>query len=361
MKKIFFLLTFCSIFYGNVFSQISFNEVKIKKSNVDFIQDNINIQNRLNIFIPKTNDSKLLISDEENDMMRSRRRSRGRSRGGSSDGGIYAYFGLGYGLGQNSENIDGVSIKNDSTMNILGMDITIPTSEEQVSVSMGKGLCINWGLGFMVNSNFGFELGMSYLIGGKSTGTHTNVNISTTTFPVTTTTVDEKIFSANMFRINPSIIISSGMEGINPYAKFGMILGFGSYKMEENNTSTAFYSMTDTTITSKTASSRTFDGGIAIGFNAAIGCAFEINSNLSFFGEVNLVSLSYAPTKSELNSYTVDGVDQLSTMSVSQKQIEYYEILKPNTALTQDMPSPALKKSISFGSIGLNLGLRISF
>ena len=339
---------------NSTFSQMSFNGNASQKSAFDLTGKKMNMLNN------NFSDSKILITTEENDMTAKRRRS-SRSRGSSSDGGLYAYFGVGYGLGQNTENIDGFSIKKDSTINILQTKIDIPSSDEQITVSMGKGICINWGLGYMVNGNFGFELGMSYLIGAKTTGNHTNIDVSDNTFPITTTTENERTYSANMFRINPSIIISSGMEGINPYAKFGMIFGFASINREENNSSSAFYSSTDTTIITKTALTMKADGGVAIGFSAAFGCNFVINSNLSFFGEFNLVSLSYAPTKSEITSYSVDGEDILSKMTVAQKQIEYYDILIPNSTQTKDMPSQALKKSISFGSIGLNIGMKISF
>lgn len=339
---------------NNTFSQMSFTGNSSHQSTFDLSGKKVNSLNN------KFSDSKILISTEEKDMMAKRRRS-SRSRGSSSDGGFYAFLGAGYGLGQNTENLDGFSIKKDTTIHILQTKIDILSSDEQINLSMGKGICINWGLGIMVNGNLGFELGMSYLIGAKTTGIHTNIDVSDNTFPITTTAENERTYSANMFRINPSIIISSGMEGINPYAKFGMIFGFASINREDNNTSSAFYSSSDTTIITKTALTMKADGGVAIGFSAAFGCNFMINSNLSFFGEFNLVSLSYAPTKSEITSYSVDGEDILSNMTIAQKQIEYYDILKPNSTQTKDMPSQLLKKSISLGSIGLNIGMKINF
>jgi hypothetical protein len=355
MKKIYLLLFLGVFIINNTFSQMSFTGNPSQKSAFDLTEKKVNTLNN------NFSNSKILITTEEKDMMAKRRRSSRSRGGGSSDGGFYAFFGAGYGLGQNTENLDGFSIKKDTTIHILQTKLDILSSDEQINLSMGKGICINWGLGYMINGNFGFELGMSYLIGAKTTGTHTNIDVSDNTFPITTTSENERTYSANMFKINPSIIISSGMEGINPYAKFGMIFGFASINREDNNSSSAFYSSSDTTIITKTALTMKADGGVAIGFSAAFGCNFMINSNLSFFGEFNLVSLTYAPTKSEYTSYSIDSEDILSNMTIAQKQIEYYDILKPNSTQTKDMPSQALKKSISFGSIGLNIGMKISF
>ena len=38
--------------------------------------------------------------------------------------------------------------------------------------------------------------------------------------------------SSRMLRINPTLVIASGLEKINPYAKFGFIIGSGAARVE---------------------------------------------------------------------------------------------------------------------------------
>jgi hypothetical protein len=67
------------------------------------------------------------------------------------------------------------------------------------------------------------------------------------------------------------MVISSGMDKINPYAKFGAIIGVGSFDMTEILT----YTIYSTTTVEKTITN--FNGGIALGLTASIGTSYNIN------------------------------------------------------------------------------------
>ena len=77
---------------------------------------------------------------------------------------------------------------------------------EQVKVSLGKGFNIGGTFGYMFNENIGADLGLTFLMGGKSKAKDEYVGGTT-----------DYTLSAKMVRINPSLIIASGLKGINPY------------------------------------------------------------------------------------------------------------------------------------------------
>ena len=240
MKKILFLICL-GIFVANTgFSQMSFTGNALKKSSFDLTEKKAIILNN------NFSDSKILIATEENDLTAKRRRSsrgKGRGRDGSSEGGVYVSFGLGYGLGLGSQNVTNFTDETNTFVDTSTVFLppTSNSTEDQINVSLGKGLCINAALGYMINGSFGFEVGMSYLMGAKNTATKTTSQINNSTIIKNENTYT---YQANMFRLNPSVVIASGMEGVNPYAKFGMTIGFGSFTADQttNNTTKSLIS-----------------------------------------------------------------------------------------------------------------------
>jgi len=249
--------------------------------------------------------------------------------------GAYVNINAGYGASMSSQNLDYFDFYNYTTT-------SNSRTSEQVYVSLGKGLNFGGAFGYMFNENFGAELGFSYLLGGKSTAKY-YYDGGTTDYTL----------SSTMLRINPSLVISSGLEGVNPYAKFGLVIGTGSvnYEIEDNDDGDILKTKLK------------MDGGLALGLNAAIGANFTLSENMSLFGEINMINMSYAPTKGELTEATYNGADELPELTTSEREIEYvdsYTISYINPPAESE-PSKELKQKLPFGSFGLNFGLRISF
>ena len=104
------------------------------------------------------------------------------------------------------------------------------------------------------------------------------------------------------------------------------------------------------------------DGGMPIGFRASIGTLYKLNEKLSLFGEINLVSLEYAPNKGSITDSTKNGTSNLSTLTVKDKEIEFVDNFVDTSAPSN--PNVSSKYPIiafSFSSIGLNLGLQYQF
>lgn len=254
----------------------------------------------------------------------------------------YAYFhiGGGYGLPSSPINSEGFSNLTDD-----GNTFT----NEQIKLSLGKGINLNGAFGYMFNDNFGAELGVNYLM--SSAWEAKSTEISGTSFSdVTVNTID-----ASMTRINPMFVLQSESSTITPYAKLGMVIGFGSIKNTISSTQKSFGNEL------KIAGEVELSGGIGIGFNAAIGANFEIGDNMFLFGELAFVNMSYSPTNGEFTKFSVNGEDNLSDMDVSDKKVVFVDSYEQSGTQPSTEPSKDLKQKIPFGSVGLNIGFRMTF
>ena len=245
----------------------------------------------------------------------------------------YVSINTGYGVNMSSQNLDYFDLYNRTST-------TTSSTREQVYVSLGKGINFGGAFGYTFNENIGAELGISYLLGGKSTAKYVYEDGTT-----------DYTLSSNMLRINPSLVISSGLDGVNPYAKFGLVIGTGSvnYEYEDNDFGDIYKEKLK------------MDGGLAMGLNAAIGANFTLTDNMSLFGEINMINMSYAPTRGEVTEATENGADELPDMTTSEKEIEFVDKVNYNNSPPESQPSKELKQKLPFGSFGLNFGLRIVF
>ncbi|MFC1731932.1 outer membrane beta-barrel protein, partial [candidate division KSB1 bacterium] len=247
--------------------------------------------------------------------------------------GTYFNINGGYGFKKSSQNIDYYEFYNYT----VG---TNSTTREQIKVSLGKGINVGGTLGHMFTENIGAELGISYLFGGKSKAEDQWVGGKA-----------DYTLKSKMLRFNPSIVIASGRDGINPYAKFGLIIGTGSilYKYEENSGGNVL------------KYKQKLKGGLALGCTAGLGAIYSLSDLMSFFAEINMVNLSYAPKKGEITEATNNGTDLLPTATTKEKEVEFVDeyTTDNNTPLPDSQPDKHLKTRFPFGSIGINVGLII--
>jgi hypothetical protein len=257
--------------------------------------------------------------------------------------GAYVHVNAGLAFPMSSQSLDILDFNNYES-NSTGTSST--TTSEQVSVSLGKGLNIGGAFGYMFNEHIGAELGLSYLIGGKSEATESYIS------PSSNSTYNYTL-SSKMLRIMPSLVIAAGGDKINPYAKFGVVIGSGSVLYETNSNSDGDISVDNFV----------FSGGMALGLTSALGAQLNLSDNMSLFGEVNMINMSYAPTKGEYTVSTYNGIDQLATMTTNEKEVEFVDSYTYNSAspTPDSQPDQDLKIRLPFGSLGINVGLKISF
>ena len=210
---------------------------------------------------------------------------------------------------------------------------------EVVDVNLGKGLNFGATVGYMFNDRFGAELEVDYLLGSETEAKQTELSGDY---------ASQKLYS-RMLQIKPTFVLSGGYTTINPYAKFGAIIGSG--KVIEEYTQYDGTDLYEAEVEAK--------GGIAFGFHAGLGMSFGLTSNLSLFGELNMNNLNYAPKEGEMTKYTRNGVDELATLDISQKEYEYTENPTMGSG-GPSQPTKAPKTSYNYGTLGLNIGLKYS-
>ncbi len=221
---------------------------------------------------------------------------------------------------------------------------------ESVKGSYGQGTNFGLKLGYMINSNFGFDLNTSYLISSKFESSDSykytydwgeNVEGST-----------DRLDQAKMLRFNPSFIMSMGNEKISPFTKIGVVFGIGSVEQNfESSGSDGVYKYT-----------RLLNGGLSIGASAEIGLKLKLTEKLSFVGAVNFLAMNYAPKKGEYTSVTYNGMDMLDLLQTSDKEVEFVDgySVSNSDPDNSNQPSKELKMYMPFSSVGLNVGIRFS-
>lgn len=219
-------------------------------------------------------------------------------------------------------------------------------NEKVIHMSFGKGLNFDYAFGGMFSKYVGVELGLSYLMGlkTKSESSYFSQYYGSGTYSTEV--------SAQMFRIIPAVVITPGLENINPYARVGMVIGLGSIFINEED----YYDGEMMTRETK------LNGGVALGLNTAAGVQFNINNIISFYVELNIVSMSYAPSKGEITLYELNGMDRLYTLTTRERETEFVDELTYNYNYDppENQPDENLEMKFPFSSFGSSFGVIIS-
>ncbi len=242
--------------------------------------------------------------------------------------GAYVSANLGFGFPMSSQAVEGY-VNETSGSN--------STTQEQIFLSFGKGLNFGGTFGYMFNKNVGAELGISYLMGGKTKATDDYSNGKT-----------DYSFSGKMLRFVPALVVTAGSEGLNPYARFGFVIGKASLKqvIEDNDDGDIMKGKLK------------YSGGMSFGVNAAAGVMFALGDKMSFFAELNSMNMSYSPKKAEWTELTYNGKDMLPNLTTSEKEVEFVdEITYSSSGSPNSEPHKELKRKMPFGSIGINFGV----
>ncbi len=248
--------------------------------------------------------------------------------------GAYVNVGAGYGM----------SLASTSFGENATYPASSPSTHEGVKGSLGKGLNLGAGFGFMFNENVGAELGLNYLMGGKIESTTTDNRLT----PATVYKVSQK---ATMLRIIPSVVVSVGDGGAKPYAKVGLVLGMAGKITDDYNRTQG---------SNVTVETEEYTGGMAMGFASAFGVKIG-TGKMSFFAELGIIAQSWAPTKSVRTKYTIDGVDQLIGKPTSYMETNYVDSYTEPTTINTGSPKEKIKTYNPMSSVGVNVGLNISF
>jgi opacity protein-like surface antigen len=257
---------------------------------------------------------------------------------------FYARLGVGMGFG-----LSYYGPSWDETINGNISDVS-----ESKSGSLGTGLNINLGLGYMFSKYLGVDLGFNEFIGF---GVKTKYSQTQTGF---SQQWDDK-YVGRSFQIIPALVITPGFEKLNPYGRFGLIIGV----INQTNYS---YTNTQTSIPDAKASNTTVEkykdkdyGGISLGFAAALGADFNLSKNFTVYAEINLNGVNYSPKKGKVVEWTRDGVDQKPLLTTKDLEWEYVKKLDDKVNIPSDSPNQYLKESALLTNAGISIGAKFRF
>ncbi|NNJ55103.1 MAG: outer membrane beta-barrel protein [Bacteroidia bacterium] len=225
-----------------------------------------------------------------------------------------------------------------------------------LSYSLGEGLNLGGALGYMVNENLGFEVGVNYTKSKSFEGSY-KAEETSPDYDYNYLYEDKSYVQSTMTRITPAVIYQVNNNKASPYAKFGLAIGMGSItftetESEEENDGTDNYKSSGSYVAKAS-------GGISIGFNSTLGVALPVSKNISVFGEVSITNLSFAPNEREVTEAKWDGEDYLSDLSVNDKNTEYVDEYTTGT-YNEDVPRTELKQPYAFSNAAVNIGVKFS-
>jgi len=161
--------------------------------------------------------------------------------------------------------------------------------------------------------------------------------------------------NGQMFQITPEICISLGLKKFNPYSRIGIIVGIlPSIKQTVDMEGDFGNSITRTNAIVK------MKGGIALGVMVAAGLEISLGNKLSFFGELDFSQISYVPRKGKFTKFDIDGEDQLSDMTTSEKEMKFVKKIDNTQTQPNYEPTEVLQSNFPFSHIGLNIGVKIT-
>jgi hypothetical protein len=209
--------------------------------------------------------------------------------------------------------------------------------------SYGSGLRLEAGFIHALNTRLNLEMDFTYLSGKSINFLYANNG-----------TTQNQNNSSRFYEISPMLRVNLGGSKVKPYAAIGPVFGLG--------TVTANYVITTSGTINSREFQRQYSGSLAIGAKSVVG-ALLTQGSFIFYAQMTLIAMNYSPSKSEYTKYIVNGTDQLSMLTIRQKQTVYENSVTTTNNSSPDptKPSEALKFYFPFSSISLNVGVMFKF
>jgi Outer membrane protein beta-barrel domain len=257
-------------------------------------------------------------------------------------------------------------------------------SENQSEVTFGtggEGLTGNLTFGYFFNKHVGAELGISHF------SSKTSLVQETDALPFSENYRIYARFEAqsDQIRVMPSIVVRGGDKGVQPYARFGLLLPvYGQVNIKNDVIYDAGYKLTkfeNGEQISKQTNNIVFNGAFSLGYNSAFGVHIPLSDHTSVNFEAELLTLGIRGGKSKVvASHTVstdyatqkvilDSEDvSLGFPKVYDQEVEYVDEINSESNVQSagynynpDKPRNELRRVSSYTSLGVYMGLRYTF
>ena len=282
--------------------------------------------------------------------------------GNANAQGFYAELSGGYGWGL-GENQLGVESYTDVTLNSSGMPVFGDGSYDRaINGTMGTGLNITVSPGYMITKNLGIEIGINYFKGSE-TRISENSNPDPDHIDHSKTTA-----YSNQVRLIPSLVFNTGGdEGFYGFAKLGLLLpitGSTTGNME------GYEYQTDGSLLKSEVETKT-EGKFSLGFRGSVGVGYKISDLISVNLEGFYTALHVQAKKRVMESYTVNGTDQIADAKTIQTETVYVDELNGSSNnpsyisnpsdLDVDSPLEEMMAPTNFSQLGFQIGVKFSF
>jgi hypothetical protein len=211
------------------------------------------------------------------------------------------------------------------------------------SVSFYQGKSADATLGYKITNQIGVEVNYSN-------------NTSESFYKNWLTTSDKQTsdISVRNWKINPSVVFFIPIKKFELYSKMGVSFGKG---ILTNHMRYTEFGGDDYDYTREISLKQ------SLGTNAAIGCNYAVFNHLSINCELLTSTASLITQKGTLTKYYMNGVDELSTLSIRNKEMVFKNQYYYNPAAPVDENSPRLANEDHYSLTGITfkLGIKYSF
>jgi long-subunit fatty acid transport protein len=212
-------------------------------------------------------------------------------------------------------------------------------------VGIGNGFCAAVGFGYWFSKYVGVEVAVNHFLGLPVEG-------DSVVHLMGATQANVKV-AGSLLSVIPSVVISAGLDKINPYARFGLLVGvwprITTQYTQENSTVNPPTSLTI---------NNQYYGGLSLGYQAAGGVTFSMSKLISLFAELQFSHSTWSPSYSEITKYDVNGEDKLSTLLPYQKQVNFVDKKYITGTVDMSQPKEELRKTIPFSTAAIMFGIK---
>lgn len=224
----------------------------------------------------------------------------------------------------------------------FGYSNTTSTSVTGVYGSWGQGLAFGLALDYKFCPCFTLELGGRYWDGAQVSNSDVSSGAS-----------DVLDANLNLFVLSLGDYYDFCCDGsFDPYLGFGVDMGVGgSIKSTE----------TTTTLGVSEVGTATTTASLPIGGYAEFGAKYHLSSHLSIFGELRYDALSLVANKKVVNSFSVNGVSQLSNLPLEETETDYVKSIPSSYSPSPTSPTQAIAPVAPASAWGINIGIVYNF
>ena len=243
----------------------------------------------------------------------------------------------------------------------LGTDLLVTESgeftEKNITGTFGSGIPVKLTGGIMTGKHLGFELSGSFFRGTQLRTGHAVVEGALGA-------ENERQGKASVLSVCPSIVVKTESEdAINFYGRAGFIIPLWSQLVSTSllKEDVSGDSQFDNEVFSKTVTR----GGVALGVAGGVGITLPVSDKLGLFFELEGVQLKVPVSSSEMTVYTRNDIDELGSLTVSDKEVNFVKQLNQNSNIqsnpdfSTDRPLESLVWRYDTGYLGINLGFSV--